>query len=527
MVTPAKPRLNDPQWTEYQTTSGQDPLGMQNGSINHYQMLLPGIGNVTLRMRYYGLYAWLSWIYAQKIGDTNPERWKRFIRRSEALFALIAQQRGDETGVAGARWARRKLEATTGKTIDFSGDAEPGSSRGYFAIEWGVFGLAYRSQLTEIGILTNSFEHQIELPSVEVGDSLAKAFDKELGELAGPFYSAITRGKVRVSELDRFARLSASGIPKTSAERAIYEQVLFARGKTASANDHTRRLTLLLILKSAAHLKRTPTADDVRWILYANNDEHGGVVNWGTADLESHRLRWHAYQTNDLCHVALETMLKYYLDVLSGYPHGIEPSKLIARCVNDLIAIARPIALTWGELLKGLVPAANANDRQNPDSEWSLALAVLAARREEDICTPDAAWKAIMLLGIVQLRYRANTPLFVSELGSLNPDFFHSVLTECCFLERHDEAPLAEILGRLIDERVIRRHLWIALRKLRDQGDYTFLIECDDGLIRTREKNGPVFTNPRLSPAITFVRDIHLLNDSGITPRGAKLLEAA
>lgn len=55
-----------PEWTDYRHKSGLDPLGMQNSSINLYQRLLPGISNVTLRMRYYGLYAWLAAIYARR-----------------------------------------------------------------------------------------------------------------------------------------------------------------------------------------------------------------------------------------------------------------------------------------------------------------------------------------------------------------------------------------------------------------------------------------------------------------------------
>lgn len=48
------------------------------------------------------------------------------------------------------------------------------------------------------------------------------------------------------------------------------------------------------------------------------------------------------------------------------------------------------------------------------------------------------------------------------------------------------------------------------------KGDYTFLVETDDGLIRLREKDGPVFTNPRLGPAIRFLHDIHLLGENGL-----------
>lgn len=45
-----------PQWTQVRERRGVYPLGMQNFSVRIYQRLLPGISNVTLRMRYYGLY---------------------------------------------------------------------------------------------------------------------------------------------------------------------------------------------------------------------------------------------------------------------------------------------------------------------------------------------------------------------------------------------------------------------------------------------------------------------------------------
>ena len=40
-----------PEWLEVQHSSGRDPLAMQSGSIALYQRLLPGISNVTLRVR--------------------------------------------------------------------------------------------------------------------------------------------------------------------------------------------------------------------------------------------------------------------------------------------------------------------------------------------------------------------------------------------------------------------------------------------------------------------------------------------
>jgi hypothetical protein len=70
------------------THSGLDPLGLQAASVRLYQTLLPGISNVTLRARYYGLCAWLSDAYATRNHNADPENWKKTVRRSEALCAL-------------------------------------------------------------------------------------------------------------------------------------------------------------------------------------------------------------------------------------------------------------------------------------------------------------------------------------------------------------------------------------------------------------------------------------------------------
>lgn len=67
---------------------------------------------------------------------------------------------------------------------------------------------------------------------------------------------------------------------------------------------------------------------------------------------------------------------------------------------------------------------------------------------------------------------------------------FHSLLTETRFLEQCGDRPFSETVARLTEERVMRRHLWVALRKARHQGDFTFLIETNKKLIRLREKDG-------------------------------------
>jgi hypothetical protein len=518
--------LKFPEWTEYRKKNGLDPLGMQNSSVNLYQTLVPGIGNVTLRMRYYGLYAWLSWVYAKRIGDTNPQSWQRMIRRAEALYALIAQRRGDEGGVTGTEWARSTLDNLRGRTIDFSADAEPKSPTYYFKLAWGAYGLAYASQLFQVGIFDEARAHLIAVPS-DIGEKLAQAFEKELGELSAPFYGVIQRGKVSLNDLDRFARLAPSGIQKGGLEQKLYESILFAHIRPENPNDISRRLSLLLILKIADQLKRGPTPEEVRWILYAGKDQSGRAFEPGTKALEAQTERWRIYHANDLCHVALECLLKFILDKLGDYPSGVAPSILITHCAEEITSTVKKLPSSWNAFVAELHLAENAYDPNLKESESALASEIMAVRRAADYCPPEVAWKALTLLGLLHKRFRANVQAITEELHSFHPTAFHSLLTEGRYLDQCRDTPFADIVARIIEERVLRRHLWVALGKFRRQGDYTFLIEADDGLVRLRNKDGPVFTNPRLGPAIRFLRDIHLIDDGGLKTRGAEVLQAS
>jgi hypothetical protein len=123
----------------------------------------------------------------------------------------------------------------------------------------------------------------------------------------------------------------------------------------------------------------------------------------------------------------------------------------------------------------------------------------------------------LKLLAVVVKRIEANGAAMHAELGHLDREGFHSLVTEMAFLDTGKDERFTRIVARIIEERVIKRHLWVAHRKFRYQADYTFLIEVDDGRVRPRSQSGPVFTNPRLGPAITFLRDLRLIDSHGVT----------
>jgi hypothetical protein len=358
-----------PDWTEYKKKSGLDPLGMQNSSINLYQRLLPGISNVTLRMRYYGFYAWLASNYARRKGDTNPKTWQTFVRRSEAVYALAAQRRGNEGGMAGVQWAQRTLDANEESVVEFARHADPGADgTPYLRQAWGAYGAAYASQLLEIGIYALVKDHQIPVPSPEFGEALARAFEDTAGPLADHFFEAVERGSVSRSDLDDFSALIPSGIGAEGIERQLYEDVLFAKGPLKRPGDLSRSQTLLLLLQIVSHLGRTPNVAEARWLLYAGADAENNRFKIDAPVLEEQRRRWRVYQANDLLHYSYETLLKYVLDTLEDYPTGIALNSLIPELVSALSEAGDSWPPTWRDFLAGQPPAQNANgDAENSE----------------------------------------------------------------------------------------------------------------------------------------------------------------
>jgi hypothetical protein len=500
-----------PSWTDLGKKRGIDPLGLQNSSVRLYQELLPGISNVTLRVRYFGLYTWLAHQYA--LHDRSPDRknWQRWIRRCEALYALVSSQRGGEMGLGGAEWASRKLSAAEGKRIDFRPDTEPGSKTHYLASEWGVFGLAYQTQLFQTKLLDHATNHDIPIANPKQGLELVAAFEGVLGDVATQFLHVLRRGTVTLAELQSLAPMCPSDI-KPGRELDCY-QALFLK------QDADRRKTLLLVLDHTRTIGHVPSVDELRWAMYSGRFKDG--TEWTLSEaLARHRERWAIYQANDLVHVALEAMLRYLLDLLSADRGGEPVGALVDRACRNILAELPGRIGTWGDLVKTCAP--------DPIAMLEAGhVDTIMARRGDQLMEAGGAASALKLLACVQSRITRLRALVDAELMGLDPHTMRSLRTELAFLESKEANHLPAVVAGLLSERVIARHLWVAMRKLRYQREYTFLMEFEDGLIRCRDKDDPILTGPRLVNAIRFLKDMRLIRNEKITSRGLRELEAA
>src|SRR3546814_1338288 len=99
-------------------------------------------------MRYYCYYCWVSETYARSGASDDFEAWRTWLRKAEALYALVAAY-AEETGVGGTEWANGRL-AVDKKVIDFAAAASTDRSQKlYLRQALGVFGGAYFSQMEE------------------------------------------------------------------------------------------------------------------------------------------------------------------------------------------------------------------------------------------------------------------------------------------------------------------------------------------------------------------------------------------
>ena len=519
-----------PEWTSKEEKHGLDPLGMQTTSIALYQQLLPGIGNVTVRMRYYGFYSWLADTYAKEVGETDVDRWCIYVRRAEALYALTAIHNTGETGVAGTEWATAKLADSNAERIEFHLNTDRDSEhRQYLKQKFGVFGAAYGAQLVEIGLLEYLKDgHEIPVPTAVVGDATAQAFREAIGDAGVSFLNASQLGAVTKTELKLFDCMLPSKISERSVERKLYEDLLFGKSQTHRMGATMRTRTLRLILYAARSEAKSLAANDVRWALYASRNRAGALLPPVPQTDEELRFAWSVYQANDLLHASYEGLMKFSLDILGTKPSGTPMQALVSEVVARVLRALDGIgASTWEQLLSKTSLVENARAPEENGSELRLLNGLLKNAQPPAISDDESACSAVILLAVLHKRFSH----LIRGISQAYPvltvhSYTRSIVTEIKFLESHAQEPLASMLTQLIGQRIIERHIWVAIQKFR-QGDYTFLFESDEGKVRVRQKDGPILTNPRLSSAITFLTDIHLLGKQGPTDAGIEVLEAA
>lgn len=497
-----------PEWTELGQDSGLDPLGMQRPIEVIYQSIVPGISTITLRYRYYSFFPFILKHYEENIRHPDPDEFRKFQRRCEALFALICTYGEAELGITGSDWAGRTLNEARNQLgdmiIDFSVGADPNAEESlrYLRNKGGAFGAIYSTQMAEMGLIhfPSAGDPNPNPVCSDLALKLADAFSRELGASADEFFDVVTAGKIAMSSLQSFEAMKPNRLRDGSDEHVLLTDILLGKSDARSETDLMRRSTLQMLLDVTATSRSIPRAEEVKWHWFENVPELKG----GSASEVAHL--WFLYQACDLMRLSYEVILAAALTEIETAPRR---RMSLSDVVDELIGFVELADdQTWEDFSLGFGDGAEVA-REHAD-------AMLDALNEGD--TAEQVRLAASLIAILYVRVADATNLIDEALSGA--DYFQSLRTEVQYLDRARSAPASRVIADVIRERVLKRHLWVASRKFRNQKAYTFHMEPEEGQLRYRSHFRISPSSPRLDQALRFLRDIRLIDESGITERG-------
>ena len=133
---------------------GQDPLGLLNTGGKTFDLVLPGLNNVTDRIRYYSFYCWFFHCYAKYISKPSKKEQFDHLRRAEFILSLLAAK----TGVQGIGGITKALELynTSQNSFDLkigTGEEKQVKDGTYWKNPRGIFGQNYVSSLKQLNLI--------------------------------------------------------------------------------------------------------------------------------------------------------------------------------------------------------------------------------------------------------------------------------------------------------------------------------------------------------------------------------------
>ncbi|HWR59145.1 MAG TPA: hypothetical protein VN328_09680 [Thermodesulfovibrionales bacterium] len=538
-----------PQWIKpINEIPGRDHLGVQAISINLYGQLLPGITNLTQRIRYYSVYPWLLHHYAKRVGIRNREKWIQFLRKAEFLYALSClSSNPSEVAVIGQRKASKLLSKVEdeNKTFTFSDYADyksPASIR-YFQNKSGGYGQYYFVAIESVDILSYPEDDKME-NLTPLGSKLAGALDQVIpSSIIENFFASVEQGKVKKADLPKFGEfLGLSRMNPQSQETEILKKRLFEGDVFSGFENVDRRESLLLFLSIADQLAGKGNLDvqNVRDILYTRYLPNGRPLKIAT-QLQDAVEKWRCYLIGEYIHVALEVLFSAVLDLLAGWDKGLPT-------VNDLVqdSIARttgsdgPRALwrrgelkkkTWADLSAKMLRNASSDKDWADDkmiSPRSLSMKMLEQSKEGS--SGKAMSSALGLIALIMEKHRSEKCLremygASGRMGRNFPEFNPLIIFK--ILSRMSNETCDKILFMALKKFIIEKHIRVALTKLRYQNKGTFKFVLEDGRLHWIDSITPTFTNPRLFSALQCLQDLKLtqLHPCKITPSGKLILQ--
>jgi hypothetical protein len=533
---------------------GQDHLAVLAVSQRLFTELLPGITNVTLRVRLYAFYPWLVRAFDQRVAEKTSAQVVDLVRRAEVLLALVAIAHELETGAKRdhggglvgrdvlVEVARRVLAGETARLSLHASEDAPRGTR-YFQIKLGALGANYLGPLRDLEVLGGDAGKGVKW-APDWGAALADVYGAGVNGAA--FFAALDRDEVDAATLRTLRPFCPCGLGANEPERSALEDLLFQKATVplVQVGGELRRATLLALI---AFVRETEDADepatDLRDFLataYAGATSDGR--RWSPPPLlQDVVARWRVYQRHELLSMAVQGLFWAALTWLCDEKKAYTPSRTafvrdfagrFETALPEGTASARftDIVSTWATALP---PLERWRDEGHEIGELE---ALEAAQKDRDV--DGVVRHALQILGILVAR---GPDTLDHHPFDIDQRFLQIYSINLRALGAHGFGDWQTMTGRewlewLAGHWLLDAHMRVALRKLRYQTQDSFRIVPGDDGFRVREDGIPPaqLAAPRLRSAFRFLYDLGLLDQASdeedatyqVTPRGGELLEA-
>jgi len=549
-----------PQWLEsILEVQGLDPLGVHAISINIYGYLLPGMTNVTIRLRYYTFLCWLLYNYLETSQSKSIEEWQTYVRRSEFLFALISDfhhlhEKDYNSSTVGSRTSRAILKKEEEDPVDITKYTKFESSpERYFQNRGGGFAQYYHGPMRDLKLIVDGGPLRVQLADdvketneVRFGLKAAKAFSKNKN--LDLFNNCVKKGKATKDQLKILGdTLCACEICENPEEECLLTNLMFDFENYFSESGERRRKTLTLILNLIRDFGQSGISiEDFRNICLYKYYPNGKKIMIPD-DLKETLEFWSIYQTHEYFAYALLCFLNVFERIIRKDYFSF----------NDLIEFIRKDLLKLNlnnfPYLKHLSEVdfdENANldifiksiaFLNEDESRWlqeNLSEFYFSKQIDEhlkDEYLAPLVYMVFILLVKIYLKtsnkenFYKNLKVFLTSNYGIHINFLNRVIKE----NLKKENKLWILIKRVFKEFVIGRHTLVAYRKLRYEKKSTLRYVLENNKYfptKTLKFDTPVFSSPRLAPAFRFLEDLRIINKNIedkyiLTQKGYKILE--
>lgn len=509
-------------------SSGRDSLGLQTTSQASYSTLLPGLTNLTNRIRYYGFYCWLLEMYAINEGDTDPKVQNRFMRRGEYMIALLMQvHEKSALQIPGSTFAAEETVNHSNSTLyDLSYAADISKDKKtYWQYSSGAFGQYYAGALQSLGLIVYRDDSPVfvctsnEDNSIISGTLLAKAFEKNISKSAKElFLHNIQNGVLKISDTKSlFDEFAISHVPLKTEEWNLYTKLLFTNDlplfQSADNRTYFRKNTLLTVL---SYIDTIHDAAHWDYFYYELYNRHG--LNFYNNETES-SFGWYYYQLNEYWHFAVESIFWALLHTLSTKYFQVQ----LVEFLNDFHLI---FVKSIFEL--GLIT----------DENQTIESIITNTQIEDARYISDEINKSIKDADVHKTVYLGFKMLII--IYKQNFDEFNKLRNFAAFngMERDGDCisgliefsigasvPVKDFLTKFLLKNLINRHLEVAYRKMGSGIKNTLKFSYEDNFLKHVETIYPVWTTPRIYAMHSCFKDLgYIDNDGSISNIGKDLI---